>query len=526
MVRIITVLWRSGGLLVVPMLMIILYMTERMPLARAAGVTTLAIVWVVWLRWIIYHDQTLGRNYILDHHKYGRGWFELLSFYRDADPGLIHDRDLPEMHWSQAEGIILGRKGNRLVHRPSGAEGNIATFGLPGSGKTSSQIIPSILQFMGAVLTIDLKGDIYAKCKDRRRIKVFAPEDPGRSCHFDPFDGIITMTASERALYLEQLAAILVPMDGGKDARYFCGGARDYFCGISSYLLEKDPHTQFSDVVQAILFGGNFASWVRRIETGPSMEAISYLANYEGNSEANVSSCYNELVGKIRKYGMGSLKELLNGGGECISTAMLEEGYDIFLEIPQDKLDYYAPIITIIVQRFLNEFMARPDKASGEATRPIAFILDEFAQLPFDHGTLTSALSTLRSKNVFLFLAQQNLAQLFARYGEEGCREIIGTCNIITVFNAQDPRDREYFAKLFGKKRVLKISNTLERRRLLSVSQDSKPKGSSRTVHEDQEYVIEPDEFGRLSNEGKVAIYMDGRYIVAEKAVDYKRGIR
>ena len=107
-----------------------------------------------------------------------------------------------------------------------------------------------------------------------------------------------------------------------------------------------------------------------------------------------------------------------------------------------------------------------------------------------------------------MFLAQQSIAQIEKRYGEAGCREIIDTCAYISILSAQDPKSREFFQKLIGTRKVLKISNSENR------------KDVSRSINESRESIFQPEDFGNLDE--KLIIYANGRYIKAEKIKCYE----
>lgn len=453
------------------------------------------------------YKQKTERCYSTDHTLYKRSFMELIKFFQNADPYQIQINTLPKEKWTDAEGIILGKIGDHLIKRPSEGVGNLALFSLPGGGKTTSQIIPSAMRFSGSVLAIDIKGDILHYTKKHRKIKIFSPENPNISCHYNPLDGIDKLSISDRKIFIEQLAAILIPDE--PDGKYFTDGGRDYFCGISLFLLAADIHTPFTQIIQNILHGNAF-NWIQRIIASDCEEAKEYLASYMGNNEKNVAGCYNTACKSIRPLNSGSLAQLLNASGDCITPETLEKGMDIYLEIPQDKISVYAPVLTIIIQNFMSAFMRRPDRSSGEKRRPILFLLDEFPQLQFQFNLLSAGLSTLRSKNVTLFLAQQSIAQLEKRYGTTGCREIIDTCSYLSVMSAQDPQSRKFFQELIGTKKTLKINQ----------SKDNNGK-SSKSIQEEREYIFQPEDFGNLND--KVIIIANGKYIKAEKTYCFQK---
>ena len=163
----------------------------------------------------------------------------------------------------------------------------------------------------------------------------------------------------------------------------------------------------------------------------------------------------------------------------------------------------------------MSAFMQRSDQATGEKLRPIIMLLDEFPQLHFDFDTLSQALSTLRSKSVTLFLAQQSIAQIKGRYGEAHCREIIDTCAYISFMSIQDPKSREWAQRLIGRQKVLK--------RGTSINSGGANASSGESVQELMEYIYEAADFGYIGPDGEdVIIYANGKYIQCQKTNCYE----
>lgn len=436
-----------------------------------------------------------GMTILSDSLKYNKTPIEIAKFQEKADPYKLDLSQFPVQDWTDTKGIIFGSTEGHCIYRDSKADGNVALFALPGAGKTTAQIIPTALKFSGSVLAIDIKGDIFAATKHWRYIKVFSPGDKEHSCHFDPFSSIAGMSVEDRDERLNQIAQVLIPPSSGDKDKYFHEGAISYFCGVSHYLLDQDPATQFSDVIEAIVLGklGNALEIVIKVITGDSAMAKSYLASFKGSNEKNVAGCYDAAVRALRP--LLTLMPLLNSEGDCISIDTLNNGYDIYIEIPQDKIAVYSPVTSLIIQTFMQDFMRRPDRSQNQETHPILFLLDEFPQLQFDFATISAALSTLRSKNVSVFLAMQSIAQLENRYSHGQAREIIDTCAYISVMSAQDPSSRDFFSRLLGEKTVLKKQGD--------------------TTLEVKEPVLEPAALGDLDD--KVLIYAHGKYVIADK---------
>lgn len=469
--------------------------------------------------------KSTGRSLRKDMSYFKKSYPELQDFFSKNDPYKMDLDTLPVEDWHTADGIILCKSGKKLVKRESTADGNICCFGLPGSGKSTTQAATTAARFnngKGGVFAISIKGDLLNFVAGKRsNIKIFTPDKAEGSCHFDPLAGIQEMPLTERRSYIETLSINICPEESGENAAFFVNGARDYFCAITNYLCDlhaSDPtkgSLSFPEIVDTILLHNVF-DITNTIHSSPSMVARQYSDSYIGSSEKNVAGIYNHLARKIRPFNSGALRILLDGKGDCISANDLNKG-DVYIDIPQDKFEIYAPAMRIIITIFLMDFMRRDDVSKNDDAVPVLFLLDEFPQIKIDFCTLSQAMSTLRSKKVSLFLLMQSIAQLEGSYGEAHAREIIDLCAYISVFNAQDPKSREFFSKLVGKRRMLKKTE----------NENKTTSGCS--ITETLEDIIEPAAFGDLSitdrkghKQHRVLVYANGKYILGELTPCYE----
>ena len=511
---------------------IVLRTYTRMGIPSSVGASGLAILlWLTWgvvyfilFRCIRYAEQTGGRSYLSDRTRYHLGYMELLSFWEKSNQYKIDESILPSLDWRKADGIILGHIDSRLIYRPTEAPGNLACFGLPGSGKTTSQIIPTALRFggtngkKGVVFAIDIKGDIYHWTHTARRIKIFDLRNPSKSLHFDLFSGVKEMSLEKRVEYIEQMAYIIIPdSPNASDGNYFTEGGRDMMCAVLLYCLRKNPFASFSSCINSMLQINAFDFITGICNEKKCPEAIQYVASYVGSNERNVAGCWNKAVRTLRQYVTGSLGTLLTcEPGRMMSPRDLERGYDCYIEVPEDKLQMYAPIITLICQLFMDAVSRRRDFSEypkGEQKPPrILFLLDEFAQYSFNYDKIRHFLSTSRSKGASAFLCMQSVASLSKRYGDTGARELLDTIAYISIMSAQDTYSRRYFSDMIGEHAVLKTSASARSRWVTS----------SHTITEQMEPIIKPADFGSLVSEDKVVIYANGKYIIADKTKCYE----
>lgn len=480
----------------------------------------LAGVWILlaltmW-REEMYNAKT-GRHYSADHGAYHRTYGELVRYFQDADPHKLDTTDFPPVSWKNYDGIVIGHTGSRLVGVGADCESNIAVFGPPGTGKTSGFAIINALRFPGSVLAIDIKGDIYnfVRKNSRRKIIRFCPDHPDAlriSAHFDPLAGIMEMDPTDRKLYLQNMATVLIPDEGGSDGNYFSSRARKFYQGIVQLLLHQNAHTSFPDIVHSILSGNPF-DWVNAAIGSDCIEAKEQLSSFYGNSEKNVSGVYDALCNSIIFFSSPVLDQLLRNNGRCISINTLEKGADVYLQITQEHLNAYAPLFTLIIQSFSTSFTKRPDSSTGIKNRPILMLLDEFPQLTFSYDMINSNLSTLRSKSVITTVIMQNLSQCEYRYQPAGARSIVGNCNYQLILGSNDPVSSKSFSDLFGDRKILKSTTSESKSDQTSVGRSSQ---------EAREPIFFPNDFGDLKDTGDMIVYFAGKHCRCKKFNCYK----
>lgn len=497
--------------------------TERSPffkLFQLAIPIGLAAVWFM-IFFTVCRDKSYryktGRNYGHDNGKYKRSYAELVEYFQDAEPHKLDTSEFKPMPWRNAKGIIFGTDNGKLIKIPSNSECNIAIFGPPGSGKTSGIAIINAMSFQGSVLAVDVKGDLYNYVSQHtdRKIVRFCPDSPTAlkdSVRFDPFAELKQMDDTDKKLYLESVATVLIADEGGSDGNYFTTRARKMFQGITHLILHTNPDASFPEVIHAIL-QGNVFEWVTRAIESDCEPAKELLASFYGNSEKNVSSAYDALTTALVHFSNPILDELLSNKGNCISIQTLEKGTDLYLQISQEHLDAYAPLFTLLIQSMSTAFTKRPDSSTGVKNRPILMLLDEFPQLTFSYKLINSNLSTLRSKSVICMVIQQNLSQLEYRYQPTGARSILGNCNYQIILGSNDINSSKVFSDTFGVKKVLKISNSE------TMAQNNT---TGRSVQETTEKVFLPEYFGDLSANNKMVIYFKGKYCECKKLNCYK----
>lgn len=337
---------------------------------------------------------------------------------------------------------------------PQTKDGHILAVGSTNSGKSSCFVIPTLRKWDGRVFCIDIKGELYKHTKDKRtNIKIFDPLSKS-TYGFNPFEVLDKTT--NNAPEAEAIAMALIPMSPDVRERFWLDSARNMLTGCILHFHKEGKN--FLETIQAILTPAApknvfdsvrippFAKLIEDIyENTKSEAARTYISAFVGLDEKPISSIYAELSRHIIRFVTD--KDIVNclSQKNRISPDDLENGYDIYIRVPEYCLEQWRSLLTLMVSQFMHHFEKRPDLTAT----PILFMLDEFARLGKIDG-IANAFATLRSKKITICAVVQSLAQLDLIYGEPTRRVIVDNCPYIAVFAVTDATSQQYFSNLIG----------------------------------------------------------------------------
>ena len=383
------------------------------------------------------------------------------------------------------DGIVFGRVGNKYITKPYTEDGHTLIIGGAGSGKSSCIAIPTLLSWSNPVFAIDIKGELSETVKMyRSNIKVFNPTDYN-SCAYNPYE-ILNLSSNKVQGAKEISQAIIQVPENIKDP-FWKQSAQNLL--TSAILHFSSQNIDFPETCRKVQ-GTPVRELVEILLTSADENARMFANQFATSDDKVLGSIYAELSNNIMVFATDSdLQRALKPQENRISIKDLEFGNDVFIRIPEDKIEQWKGLLTLINTQFLKAFERRQDKNK----LPILFLLDEFARLGKIEG-IVNGLATLRSKNIHICILIQSLAQLDVIYGKEQRKVIADNCNYKAVLKATDPESQDYFSKLVGTfdKEKTSTSNNYSN---LGMGNGS---GTSKTTEEKR--IIKPEEFAYLEN--------------------------
>ncbi|SHE45278.1 type IV secretion system protein VirD4 [Seinonella peptonophila] len=405
-----------------------------------------------------------GSGYILHYRQdkgtFGKSRFSQLNEMKKS--GLVGNK-----------GIVLGKMKNNLIEKPPTIDGHILIVGGSGMGKSKSVAIPTLMRWEGAVICVDIKGELSEKTAHLR---------PGKSYTFNPtldncaqYNPIQFIKDSQGA---QEMARVLMPEPKSAGDPFWNRTAQGIF---SAALLE------------AYYRGQTLREVAQRLMTTPDAELIKELTEsfYPNvNVLAGVGNLPEKTLGGVLGELRSHLVMLATDPGIERSTSRcdwtpetLEEGATIYLSVPEHLLNQYKQIWTIIFSQVINHLSQREE---GQYP-PVLVLMDEFAQLG-QIPQFNNSLATLRSRNVHMMIFIQSMSQLDAIYEQNGRKIINDNCRYKLILGATDVDTQKYFSELSGNQTVY------------SVSDGHKRDLASKRYSETGVPLLRPEEFAKLKS--------------------------
>ena len=427
------------------------------------------------------------------------------SWFSVCDPQKKEERRMPlyerqklnppvprELYAGTAPMFFFGKSGQHYVGRRENGEGHIVCFGGSGLGKSSCIAIPSLYTWDGALLAIDVKGELSENAPYRHNNYVLDPFDPS-SDGYDPFEVLDNYADDDIVHGIQDIVYAILPGNPKSDINndYWTNNARSYLSGM--YLWAYRRNMSFTEINEKIC-SMTARELLKEVAIAHDLPVVMrFLGGYVDMNDKTLDCIVSTAKTAVELYAVdGSIQNVMNRK-KTIHPGMLLDGGRIFIKIPEQMIDPWRTFLNMIVNQFLRECAKFPDKGGQR----ILFLIDEFARL----GRIRSiedSMTTLRSKGVTICLLTQSISQIDAIYGLEHRRIIMDNAAYTLVLSARDPASAEEISKMIGKDWFTKTSVSTKRMA-----------ENNYTYNKQLLYIVPPEKLSNLGNE-MIVISKDG----------------
>ena len=341
---------------------------------------------------------------------------------------------------------------------------NTIVIGGSGAGKTRFYAKPNILQCNTSFVVLDPKGEIIRsvghllEAKDYV-IKVIDLIDMSKSLGYNPFHYI--QNDKDILKLITNLIRNTTPKGSNTNDPFWEKSETALLEALMLYLYHYAPEDEqnFTMVMEML----NYAEVKEEEEDyeSPLDELFKRLETIDTNSLAlKQYKIYKQAAGKTAKSILISvgvrlaafnLEELasLTRFDEMELEQIGERKTALFAIIPDNDSTFNFIVGMLYTQLFQMLYYQADYVHGGELPVPVHFLMDEFANvaLPDEFDKL---LSTMRSRQIFVSIILQNLAQIKALY-KDSWESIVGNCDELYYLGGNEQSTHKYISELLGK---------------------------------------------------------------------------
>ena len=187
----------------------------------------------------------------------------------------------------------------------------------------------------------------------------------------------------------------------------------------------------------------------------PDHIAVKYYKDYHSGSAKTLKSIQITLAARLEKFNLASVAAL-TATDELELASLGEKKVALFALIPDHDVSFNFLVSMVYSCTFEQLFRLADDKYKGALPIPVHFLMDEFANvsLPDDFDKL---LATMRSRNVFVSIIIQNIAQLKNLF-EKQWESILGNCDEFLYLGGNETGTHKMIAESYLGKQTIDMN--------------------------------------------------------------------
>jgi len=351
------------------------------------------------------------------------------------------------------DGIALGFLGRDFLQAP--AEDNVLLFGVQRSGKTSTIVVPTLLNWSGSAVATSTKEELVRLTARHRAtlgaVSVFAPLDRDTSwitelglcaTTWNPI-GWLTDCGSA-AEFADHFTA------AGKrgSAAHWYLSAGSLITALSVFAKERGQDMGFVFSTLSLTAHADYAELSKKLEDVPAANLLMAHALTPDREAGSIASTARSCLGlwvdeRVRRA-------TAPGPQDLDLDELIAQPTTLYLVAPAEDAERCRPLFSALIATLLRKATLRARTQGGVLAPRLLVALDEaanFARIP----RLAAYASSAPGQGIQLLLCFHDLAQIEAGYGREEARTIWNNCRARLLLPAQgDLATLELFSRAIG----------------------------------------------------------------------------
>ena len=424
-----------------------------------------------------------------------------------------------------SQGLIVGEHAGELLR--FAGEAHLLSLAPTGGGKGVGAVFPNLLDYPGAILVTDIKGENYAVTARYRREVLRQPVealDPfglvGGTARYNPLD-LIDPARPDAYDLARLIAAMLVVPEPDRHEPFWEDEAASLIAAMVLYVaLVAGPEERHLGTVRhhLTLADRDLAALLDEMAaTDACFGLVRRAANRIRQKEPRLLSGILASTNRHTELlDSPSLLHTLTASTFRMADLKLFP-HSLYLVLPPHHLVTHGRWLRLLVASALRVLTATP----GQPPRNVLFLLDEFAVLG-RMQVVEEAIAYARSYGISIWMLVQDLSQLRQVY-RTSWETLLANTRVKQAFATADEATADYLSRLTGQATVRvetfnQSRGTSSGRSWLPQSQ----RGSSQNFGETGRRLLLPDEIRRLPADRQL-LFLSGELPLLTSRVDYRR---
>lgn len=406
--------------------------------------------------WLIYVYNVFGSKNFMKGEEHGTArWGTAKDIKPLVDPA--PDMNIP---LSATEQISVGKVKDFEADRNK----NIVVVGGSGSGKTFSEIKPSLMQLHSSYVITDPKGTILPETgflftKNGYKVRAFNTIDFAKSLHYNPLSYI----RKEKDI-LKVVSVLMENTNGegqGAGDKFWKDCEKLLYTAFIAYLwYEAPPEDQNIPMMIEMLEmckvkedDENYQSPIdimfEDLESEkPNCLAVKQYKKFKQAAGKTLKSILISCAARLAPFDIDELREIMLY--DELGLDELGDRKTAFFVIMSDTDSTYSFLIAMIMYQMFNLLCEKADNEyGGKLPFQVRCLLDEFAnigKIPDFHRLI----STIRSRNISCMIILQSLTQIASIYKDDS-ETIIDCCDTFVFLGGKSTKTTKQISEMIGK---------------------------------------------------------------------------
>lgn len=377
-------------------------------------------------------------------------WWQSKHLQTENAGRFLDDQERRSLLSPSNTGLLLD--GARLRLSDDDSFRNLALIATTGAGKTSSFIIPNLLELDGrSLVATDPSGALFDRTSgdlERRGYKVLrlAPADLASSVGFNPLERSRTFPE------MQEIAHILIrtPNHGAKVDPFWVSGAEEIVSILIKCLKNHVDASRYANLANLQYLLLNFGDGTNLVPfvaaNAPDDQTYHAFKGFISQSDKTMQGIVSQAKSALTMLSDPDIARL-TAASSFDFESFRREKTALFLVFPQNRVSYYSLLANLFYTQLFHYCL--DDAQFSRDSLPIYFLLDEFGHLTIPD--FPSIITTTRARRISLSIVLQSLSQLEERYGRQGANTILagGVASRI-FFSGMDITTAEMLSRTLG----------------------------------------------------------------------------